>query len=426
MTPMADDPIDINVYRAEKENDAWRDDLQLSNHKPIGNEYNVHLALTECPAFKGKIAFDLRLFKPVLTSQTPAGHAGEWTDAYTSRTAIWLQAMGIQAKPRTIDSALLAVAHGNEIDPLERWLYSIEWDGQERIGTFFHHYLGAEETLANSVMGSKFLIGACARACKPGCRMDVMPVLEGPQGARKSTVVKILGGDYAGENLPDFHSKDAMLIVGAKWIVEVPELAAVRKSDIEHIKAFISRTEDTFRPPYGRYNITQPRRCVLIGNLNPDGNGYLQDSTGNRRFWPVRVGVTHPIDIELLKADRTQIWAEAMHCFMRGDRWWLEGDETAHVAEVQQERMMEDPWAAALESWAMAKVGTFTTADIAKGALDIDIENVNRSVSTRIGIILKDLPLAKRRVREGSALSWRYFKSEDMDWTKQSSDVPTD
>lgn len=404
---MADDPVDLGQYRAEKEADAWREFLQLSNHKPIGNEYNVHLALMECPAFKGKIAFDLRLFKPVLTEKTPAGHAGEWTDAYTSRTAIWLQGHGIQAKPRTIDSALLAVAHANEIDPLEAWLYSIEWDRQERIGRFFHHYLGAEDTPANSVMGSKFLIGAVARACKPGCRMDVMPVLEGPQGAKKSTVVKILGGDYAGENLPDFHSKDAMLIVGSKWIVEVPELAAVRKSDIEHIKAFISRTEDTFRPPYGRYNITQPRRCVLIGNLNPDGNGYLQDSTGNRRFWPVRVGT---IDIDALKRDRTQIWAEAMYCFLRGDHWWLENGETKIVAEVQQERMMEDPWAAAIESWAMKQVGTFTTAELAKSALGIEIENVNRSISTRIGIILKDLPFGKKRVREGIGLSWIYFR----------------
>ena len=409
---MADDPIDINQYRAEKEADAWRDGLQLSNHKPIGNEYNVHLALTECPDFKGRIAFDLRLFKPVLTEKTPAGHAGEWTDAYTARTAIWLQAHGVQAKPRTIDSALLAVAHSNEIDPLEAWLYSIEWDGQERIGHFFHHYLGAEETPANSVMGSKFLIGAVARALKPGCRMDVMPVLEGPQGAKKSTVVKILGGDYAGENLPDFHSKDAMLIVGSKWIVEVPELAAVRKSDIEHIKAFISRTEDTFTPPYGRYTVPQPRRCVLIGNLNPDGNGYLQDPTGNRRFWPVRVGA---IDTEALKRDRTQIWAEAVYCFLRGDHWWLENGETETVAKVQQERMMEDPWTAAVESWVAGHVGTFTTAELAKGALGIEIENVNRSISTRLGIILRPLNLERKRAREGSELSWHYRKVDPLE-----------
>lgn len=407
---MADDPIDINTYRAEKEADAWRDNLQLSNHKPIGNEYNIHLALTRCPAFKGLIAFDKRLMMPVTTKRTPAGPSGPWSDAHTNRMAIWLQSQGVQAKPHRVDGALLAAAYENEIDPLEDYLVKLEWDGQERIGTWLRDYCQAADTAANSIMGSKFLIGACARAMRPGCRMDYMPVLEGMQGAKKSTLIKILGGEYAGENLPDFHSKDAMLLAGTKWIIEVSELAAVRKSDIEHVKAFITRTEDTFRAPYGRYTITQPRRCVLIGNLNPDGNGYLQDMTGNRRFWPIQVG---QIDTDSLKRDRDQIWAEAMYCYWRGDHWWPDQDEAAIVAEQQHERMIEDPWAAALEAWANIQVGTFSTADIAKGALEMEIESVNRSISTRIGIILKPLGFIKKRVREGNHLSWVFYRPEE-------------
>jgi len=403
---MTDEPIDLNAFRAEKETDGWRDQIQLSNHKPIGNEFNIHLALTECPAFKGLLAFDRRLLMPVTSKRTPAGPAGVWSDAHTARMAIWLQSQGIQTKPHRVDAALLAAAYENEIDPLEEYLLKIEWDGQERIGTWFRDYAQAPDNPAISIMGSKFLIGAVARAMKPGCRMDYMPVLEGIQGAKKSTLIKILGGDYAGENLPDFHSKDAMLIAATKWIIEVSELAAVRKSDLEHVKAFITRTEDTLRAPYGRYIITQPRRCVLIGNLNPDGNGYLQDMTGNRRFWPIPVG---QIDTAALKRDRDQLWAEAMYCYLRGDHWWPDQSEAELVAQEQQARLIEDPWAAAVEAWAKQQIGTFSTSELCKGALDMDVENVNRGISIRIGILLKSLGYLKKRVREGSQLNWVYF-----------------
>jgi len=399
-----------NTFDEEALEEAWRGELQISNHRPMGNEFNVHLAMTKCPLFRGKIAFDRRLFKPVIGAGTPAGYAGEWSDAHTARTAIWLQGQGIQAKPKTVDCALLAVAHENEIDPLEDWLMGIEWDGQERIGTWLAAYARAEETIANIIMGSKFLIGAVARALKPGCRMDYMPVLEGAQGAKKSTLIKILGGDYTGENLPDFHSKDAMLTAGTKWIIEVSELAAIRKSELEQVKSFVTRLEDTFRPPYGRYNVTVKRRCVLIGNLNPDGTGYLQDATGNRRFWPVKVG---DIDITSLKRDRTQIWAEAVHCFLRGDHWWLTSEETGIVAEQQQLRLTEDPWETTIGQWASAQVGTFTTLELAKGALDIAAQDINRGVATRIGIVLNQLGFMRKRVRDGITLKWVYLRPEE-------------
>lgn len=405
------EPIDLETARAEREAEQWKDDLQHQGHGFAGNEANVHHALTKAPAFKGQIAYNRRIYMPTQFKHTPAGPGGEWSDAHTARTTIWLQRQGIPAKPRTVDSALLAVAHENEVDPLEDWLLGLEWDGQNRIGTWLADYCQSERSDANSVMGSKFLIGAVARAMKPGCRMDVMLVLEGPQGVKKSTLIKILGGEHTGENLPDFHSKDAMLTAGTKWIIEVSELAAVRKSDLEHVKAFISRLEDTFRPVYGRYNVTAKRRCVLIGNLNPDGVGYLQDTTGNRRFWPVKVGM---IDVDALRRDRDQIWAEALYCYHRGDHWWLDGEEHALVGSQQSERVIEDPWAAAIERWAEGQVGTFTTMDVAIGALSMKTQDVNRGTSTRIGIILRKLGISKKRVREENELSWVYYRPDPV------------
>jgi putative DNA primase/helicase len=394
----------------EAQHEAWLDSLPRTKTGTVKpSEYIAHLAFTQAPQFAGKIAYDLRRRAPIATAKTPAGPKGPWTTAHTMSMAIWLQQYDIAIKPSHIDNALIPVAKANELNPLEAWLYSIEWDGQERIGRWLATYCGAEDTEANSIMGSKWLIGAVARACKPGCRMDYMLVLEGAQGARKSTLVKVLGGEYAGENLPDFHSRDAMQMAGFHWIIEVSELAALRKAEIEHIKAFLSRTEDSYVGKWEKHPASFPRQCVLLGNMNPDGNGYLQDSTGNRRFWPVRVA---EIDIPAVKADRDQIWAEAMHCFLRGDHWWLENGEHESVAEQQQLRRAEDPWEEVIVQWCAARIGTFTAIDVATSALQIEPADINRSVSIRIGIALKLLGYERKRIREQNRLTWVYERPE--------------
>jgi len=405
--------ISLEEARAEREQQAWLADLprDRKSGKVRPNENIAQLALTTSPEFRGKIAFDLRRNGPVTTARTPAGAAGPWTTAHTIATAIWLQGLGVDIKPGHIDNALLPVSRANEVNPLESWLYGLEWDGQERIGRWLATYCEADDSEANSIMGSKWLIGAVARACKPGCRMDYMLVLEGDQGVRKSTLIKVLGGEYAGENLPDFHSRDAVQIAGFHWIIEISELAAMRKSEIENIKAFLSRTEDSYVGKWEKHPASFKRQCVLAGNMNPDGNGYLLDATGNRRFWPVRVG---QIDIEAVKRDRDQIWAEAMHCWLRGDRWWVDKGELEPVAAEQALRREEDPWEKIIGPWAQTQVGTFTSLDVAVGPLQIKPENISRAVSTRIGIALKLLGFERHRVRDGNDLKWLYRRPEPV------------
>ena len=179
----------------------------------------------------------------------------------------------------------------------------------------------------------KWLISAVARALRPACKADHVLILEGAQGAGKSTAIRILCGDaYFGDSLPKLDSKDAADYVRGKWIIELAELSSVSKTEVEHVKAFITRTEEKFRPAYGRNEIAYQRRCVFIGTTNR--TDYLRDETGNRRFWPIKL---ETVDIKAIERDRDKIWAAAKALYEAGEQWWLT-DAEALLAEAQQER----------------------------------------------------------------------------------------
>lgn len=391
----------------ERPFDDWMVLLMCNEHRaPKGNEYNVGVALRHCPAFAGKIGYDVRLQALVAIQETPAGKEGRWSDAHSAALCMWLQHVGIPCKVSTVEAAIAGTVRRVEVDPLRGWLDGLVWDGRTRIGTWLADYCGAdEEDPTVGLIGSKFLIGAVARALRPGCRMDNMLVLEGDQGVGKSTLVKILGAQWAGENLPDFHSRDAMQVVGAKWFVEISELAPARKSDLEEIKAFITRTEDTYVPKYARYPITVKRWSVLIGNVNPDGVGYLKDTTGNRRFWPVRVGQIRTAE---LARDREQLIAESVACYRSGDPWWVEnGEQASLLGRIQDDRTDDDAWETVIEEWFQDRLlGTCSTLDVATGPLKMERKEINRGVEIRIGYAMKRLGFFKKRVRNGNLLSW--------------------
>jgi len=179
----------------------------------------------------------------------------------------------------------------------------------------------------------KWLISAVARALRPACKADHVLILEGAQGAGKSTAIRILCGDaYFGDSLPKLDSKDAADYVRGKWIIELAELSSVSKTEVEHVKAFITRTEEKFRPAYGRNEIAYQRRCVFIGTTNR--TDYLRDETGNRRFWPIKL---ETVNLDAIEKDRDRIWAAAKALYDAGEQWWLT-DAEAVLAEAQQER----------------------------------------------------------------------------------------
>jgi predicted P-loop ATPase len=395
-----------------------------------GNLANAMVVFRHAPPWARKIGHDLRSGRLIALAETPACVRGPWTDACTAVACEWLQRAHIPVKLGDVATAIEAVAMQVPVDPLGEWLLGLpaRWDGQDRLGAWLSTYCGAAQDQTSSMIGSKFLIGAVARALQPGCRMDNMLVLEGAQGIGKSTVVRVLGGEWAGENLPDFSSRDAMQIAGNRWIIEVGELAAMRRSDLEEVKSFLTRTEDTYVPKYARHPITRKRCSVLVGNINPGENGYLIDPTGNRRFWPVTVGV---MDIAALKRDREQLFGEAAYCYQRGDPWWVENAEQQTIfATAQELRLEHDEWEQIIarfvveepvaqfdgsKSWLPRShtLGQTTVAEIATQAIGMPAKDLNKSAQMRIATALKNLGFVRKKARVDGQPRWVFQRASE-------------
>ena len=196
------------------------------------------------------------------------------------------------------------------------------------------------------------LISAVARISRPGCKVDYVLVLEGPQGRQKSEALRTLAknNSWFTDGLSHVASKDAALEIAGVWIVEIAEMDALTKATSSAIKAFLTRRRDRFRPPYGKHTINLPRQCVFAVTINPTAGGYLKDPTGARRFWPVAChGV---IDCHGLEKVRDQLWAEAVHQFKANAPWWLETPQLEALATVEQcARFVIDPWEERIREW---------------------------------------------------------------------------
>ena len=333
---------------------AWANRLRLDlSGTPERNEANVIIALSSDPVFAGTIAFDefrqeVVVLQPVPWDEPNMDYPRPWEDSDDIRLAEWLQHREVNVAPLVVGRSVGAVARDYRIHPVRAYLDLLQWDGTPRIETWASHYLGAEPTDLIHAMGSLWLISAIARVYRPGVKADHMLILEGEQGARKSTALKILAGeDWFTDELPDLGSKDAAIHMQGVWIVEIAELDAIGRAEVSRIKAFLTRTTDRFRPPYGRHTVEIKRQCVFAGTVNPDT--YLRDETGNRRFWPIRCG---DIDIDALARDRDQLWAEAVALFKDGGIWWIEDKVLLQAArEDQDKRYQSDAWDGLIEHW---------------------------------------------------------------------------
>jgi len=208
--------------------------------------------------------------------------------------------------------AAQTVAKDRAFHPIRSYLGSIRWDGVERLDSWPSTYLGVEDTAYVRAVGARWLISAVARIYQPGVKADCRLILEGPQGTRKSTALKTLAGSHFTDELADLGSKDSALQTRGVWIIELSELDTLSRSEVSRIKAFMSRTTDRFRPPYGKRLMESPRQCVFAGTVNH--SSYLRDDTGGPRFWPVACG---SINIDRLARDRDQFWARRRHDLKR-------------------------------------------------------------------------------------------------------------
>jgi putative DNA primase/helicase len=302
------------------------------------------------PLWLGVLAYNRFSLYPVTKNSAPWQDSGgmNWTDNDDSLAAEWLQHAGVLVNSKVAAEAVQTVARENPFHPVQDYLNGLKWDGEPRMDQWLITYLGAESTPFTRAIGARWLISAVARIFRPGSQADHVLLLEGPQGIRKSSALRALTGDqWFADHIADLGSKDSRLDLHGKWIIEMSELVSMRRGEIERVKAFLTAPTDHFRPPYGRRAVDVPRQNVFAASTN-EGQPFV-DSSGNRRFWPVRCG---QIDIDGIGRDRDQLWAEAYHRFKEGEVWWLETGELNRLAQAEQEeRYEEGVWDGMILDW---------------------------------------------------------------------------
>lgn len=370
----------------------WWGRLILGKERPTDCVANVHTVLQHDPAFADAIRYDMMRGCVVardLPWQDAHGQEREWTDRDDIALARWLQLHDVPVKPATVAAAVTDFAMAHAVDPLRERLEALKWDKKERISNWLVTYLGVEETEFVRAVGRKWLISAVARALRPGCKVDTVLILEGPQGAGKSRACSLLALDpsWFADDIRDLGTKDSAQDLRGKWIVEIAELSAMRRSEVERVKAFISRPVDHYRPSYSRRSQDFPRRCVFIGSNNSDE--YLADSTGGRRFWPARAG---EIDLTALRRDVGQLWAEAVAAFKAGERWWLDAEIESLAHAEQDDRRIVDPWEEKVLSYAREHSTGLTNDPVTIGgalmAIGLSLPQHDQTAHTRVGRIL--------------------------------------
>jgi predicted P-loop ATPase len=319
--------------------------LSANKHpKPI--LANAITALKQEPAWEGVLAYDEFGLKTMMQKPPPWLHnqgnhwmPQQWEDHHDILATEWLQREGLLVGHDCTAKAVEAVARQAMFHPVRDYLTSLEWDKTARVGAFAETYLGAAPTPYHREVSRCMLVSGVARIMRPGCQCDAMAILEAPQGAGKSQAISALFSPWFSDDLAEFGSKDSSMQVRSAWGIEVAELTSMARGEMERVKAFISRPVDRFRPSYGHRVIEVPRQCVFVGSTNADT--YLKDETGNRRFLPIRCG---KIDLDALRRDRDQLWAEAVEAFKGGQSWWINGGMAKEAQEEQAARYQADPW----------------------------------------------------------------------------------
>lgn len=395
--------------------------LDSETKRPIKDTDNVARILLHHPAWSGVLGFDLRRDSQVFLRSPPfpddlndgkSRVPRETEDDDATRVAAWLVSqlcLGWAKAPphHQIEHAMSLAAKQRRFDPVAEYLKSLTWDGVPRLDNMAVSHFGAADTPYARTVVAKWMLSAVARVRTPGCQADHVLVLEGDQGLRKSSALRILAGDeHFSDNLPaDVASKDAADHLSTAWIVEISELAALKRSEVEDVKSFVTRREDRFRPAYGRRTVNRPRRSIFAATTNDDQ--YLKDLTGNRRWWGLACGF---IDLEAIKRDRDQLWAEALARVRAGECWHVE-DQTlsASIAEEQEARRERDPWEDRLPHLLARK--SFVVSHELLALLDA---KDTQPEANRLARVLKRLGWRRtretRETREGKQRIWGYSR----------------
>jgi len=335
-----------------------------------------------------------------------------FTDADYTRLRIKLEGGGFKPIGRElIRDVVSLVADDNKFDSAQLWLGGLKWDGVPRVERFWSTYFSAEDTDYTRSCGIYIWTAMAGRVMQPGVKADMVPILVGEQGVGKTTGVAAMvpaEEHFMEVKLDDQETEMARRMRG-KLVGEIGELRGLHSREIEHVKAFVTRTHEEWVPKYKEFSIKFPRRLVFIGTTNNDE--FLADETGNRRWLPIRVGQTN---LEKLKAERDQMWAEAAVLFAEGGVQFRQAQTLA--GEVHAEHTITDPWEEPVQAWLVeASFGAgeldgapangarpFRIGDVLQGALGFDPKHISRREELRVGRVLRKLGYDKRTVRDGT------------------------
>lgn len=338
---------DFEEPLTEANPDGWRSKLKITEKGILAQTIeNVVIILTHDPKLAGCLALNEMEHNIITQKSLPwrkVKGSSQWVDSDDAALRYYLERVyGITGKDRIFD-AVNVVAAENSFHPVRDYLDGCAWDGVPRVDTLLIDYLGAEDNAYVRAVTRKAMAAAVARIYRPGCKFDYMLTLQGKQGLGKSAFISKLGGKWFSDSFTTMQGKDAYEQVQGVWIMEVGELAGMRKAEAETIKLYISKQSDRFRPAYGRRLQEFPRQCIFIGTTNE--TQFLRDTTGNRRFWVVNTPNKPARSMwdELTPEMVRLIWAEAVEIYKAGETLYLPKDLEAMAREIQETYEEENP-----------------------------------------------------------------------------------
>lgn len=439
----------VNLIGAAPPDQQWRQLLDSKDGKDDSTPNNARVYLTYHPDFRGFIRWNEYTKRIDITGGPLQGYLKDpqpRAEDIVSRVQDYLEHVHkIKVSFSDLTRRVIAVAREFKYDPLVEHLTALanKWDGMSRIDDLFVVYFGAgriegsaptdeERTRLGHLrrIGKRWMLGAVERALRPGCKVDNVLVLEGVQGARKTSALEALGGAFYCSTQIILGDKDSKMIASSNWLIDLPDTNFMKKAN----RGFVTQRVDTYRPPFGAAVEHTPRRCVLVGSMNPEqGDSFQYFEEEERRYWPVRVGA---LDLKALMRDRDQLWGEAAYltlasascptCLASDDtvygqtarcefhRWWLSAEEERIALAETAERVQDVPWKLRIQEWwydmePSKRPEYFTVEDVAVQALDIPVEKLNtHGITVSIGMSVRSAGFRKKQITFGDKRHWVY------------------
>jgi predicted P-loop ATPase len=362
------DIIPFNPGAVVSERDTIKKYWQRSAHGiPIDNLYNAYLFLSKDEETRNLLAFDEFSGRIITRGRLPGSSEKLVDEPFVKNRHVtpiqgFLQEQGLQRVGyETVYQAVIQLAYKHKVNLLCDHLNALEWDQEPRLDTWAATYFGVIDCEYSRLVSAWYIISAVARAYDPGCKVDTMLTLHGPQGIFKSEFGRVLAGrrEWFSSSMPSLKNvgdKEALQSMCGKWIIELAELAQFKGASPEAIKDFLTSEADYFRKPYDVTPLDYLRTCVFYGTLNVEE--VIKDATGLRRFLPLIVD-KDKVDIAEFKCDRDQIVAEAVYRYLHGEKWWPQTEHQKLLCETEQKKfngVVEDPWAEPVRQWLIKKL----------------------------------------------------------------------